>query len=268
MKFLNTFRLNINAEKLDTVWITSDTHYGHKNICRGTSKWTDLNTTRPFESIESMNDHIVDSINALVEEDHILIHLGDFAWKELAEEFRSRIKCKNVHLILGNHDNGIRFSSDLQDLFTSVSEYGEVKIFQKSNEWFKTVCLFHYPIKSWNTKHYGGYHFHGHIHSNHRDKYTDANSMDIGIDGNPGYLPYRLDHVIELVEKKNSIVMKHKDLFSIILGMSGISLYLLFFNFLLGGGIVDAVGGIWGIVLTIAGMGTALGALIKSNFLD
>lgn len=50
------------------VWITSDTHYHHKNICRATTEWrTDsgeipISQTRDFPSIERMNSTIVDRI--------------------------------------------------------------------------------------------------------------------------------------------------------------------------------------------------------------
>ncbi len=43
------------------VWITSDTHYSHKNICRGVTNWrtpageVPLSQTRDFSTIEKMN---------------------------------------------------------------------------------------------------------------------------------------------------------------------------------------------------------------------
>jgi calcineurin-like phosphoesterase family protein len=97
------------------VWITSDTHYSHKNICRGTTNWRlpdgskPEEQTRPFETIDKMNAAIVNNINSVVGQDDVLIHLGDWSFGgfENIEEFYHRLICKNIHLILGNHDHHI-----------------------------------------------------------------------------------------------------------------------------------------------------------------
>ena len=104
--------------KLDdnvNVWITSDTHYSHKNICRGTTNWRLPNgqipeaQTRNYSTVEKMNSAIVNNINELVGQDDILIHLGDWSFGgfEQIEEFYNRLICKNIHLIMGNHDHHI-----------------------------------------------------------------------------------------------------------------------------------------------------------------
>ena len=44
------------------VWITSDTHFGHKNIVRGATNWrtqdgeVPVESTRDFQTIEQMNE--------------------------------------------------------------------------------------------------------------------------------------------------------------------------------------------------------------------
>ena len=54
------------------VWITSDTHYSHKNICRGVTNWRTkdgkipIESTRDFNTIEDMNSVIVDNINSKI----------------------------------------------------------------------------------------------------------------------------------------------------------------------------------------------------------
>ena len=92
------------------VWITSDTHYSHTNICRGVTNWRmpdgsiPEKQTRDFANIEKMNAAIVNNINELVGQDDVLIHLGDWSFGgfENIEEFYHRLICKNIHLILGN----------------------------------------------------------------------------------------------------------------------------------------------------------------------
>jgi len=76
----------IKLDKDKKVWITSDTHYSHKNICRGVTNWrmpdgsVPVEQTRDFPTIETMNASIVNNINGLVGQDDILIHLGDWSY--------------------------------------------------------------------------------------------------------------------------------------------------------------------------------------------
>ena len=44
----------------------SDPHYGHANICGGVSMWTDKSGCRNFNTLEEMNDSIVNAINSKV----------------------------------------------------------------------------------------------------------------------------------------------------------------------------------------------------------
>ena len=50
-----------------TVWITSDLHFGHKNICRGVTNWRTqdgeipIRNTRDFQTIELMNSTLVNN---------------------------------------------------------------------------------------------------------------------------------------------------------------------------------------------------------------
>ena len=57
--------------------------------------------------LAEMNDAMVSNINACVKEDDVLYHVGDLVmgFFENVVEFRARLHCKNIHLILGNHDS-------------------------------------------------------------------------------------------------------------------------------------------------------------------
>jgi len=98
-----------------TVWITSDTHYHHKNICRGVTNWRTkdgkipMDQTRNFQDLDEMDSVIINNINQKVGPNDTLIHLGDVAFGgfEKIGEFLDRLVCKNVHLVLGNHDQHI-----------------------------------------------------------------------------------------------------------------------------------------------------------------
>ena len=177
------------------VWITSDTHYSHKNICRGVTAWRTkegeipVSQTRDFATIEKMNSSIVNNINEVVGQDDMLIHLGDWSFGgfEQVREFWDRIICKNIHLVLGNHDHHIENNRDgSQGLFKSVSHYNTVEIGQ-----FK-FRLMHYPISSWDGLGKGVMHLHGHCHLPNNLKLSKGQRMDVGMDGHTEFRPYNV----------------------------------------------------------------------------
>jgi len=88
--------MKIELKQEQRLWFTSDTHYNHTNICRATTRWTDADSvTRDFSSLQKMNETLVSNINKYVQQDDILIHLGDWSFGgfESIKEFRDRIVC-------------------------------------------------------------------------------------------------------------------------------------------------------------------------------
>lgn len=185
--------------KEQKIWFTSDTHYWHKNITLGVSVWKDKETNcRDFETTEEMSSHIVDQINKYVGQDDILFHLGDWSFGGINNiwNFRNRIICKNIHLILGNHDHHIAnrkllpncYSSEYyytmddlrieerlyaDEIFMSVQQYLEIDI-----DGILTV-LMHYPIQEWNDRFKRSYHLFGHVHG----RIPHGNGrIDVGMD--------------------------------------------------------------------------------------
>ena len=192
------------------------THYGHKNICRGVTEWRNsvgdipIESTRPFNTIEKMNQKIVDNINDVVNENDWLFHLGDwsFGGYENIKKFRDRIICKNIILVLGNHDHHIENNKgDVRDLFTHVFNY--LTLYYDKRE----ILLFHYPITSWNNMSRGSIHLHGHTHLPDNQKFSKGRRMDIGIDGNTKFKPYNLidECILPLLSKPISSEQEFKD---------------------------------------------------------
>jgi len=185
------------------VFITSDTHYGHKNICRGVTNWRTqdgeipVGSTRDFETIEQMNNRLVNAINNVVGQDDTLIMLGDvsFGGFENIGIFLDRLICKNIHLILGNHDTHIENNREnIQSRFLSVQHYLEVNINDKN------FVLCHYPLQSWNGLNKGVIHLHGHVHLPANRKFGNGKRMDVGVDGND-MVPYSIDAIIKIMNK-------------------------------------------------------------------
>ncbi len=171
----------------ENIWVSSDPHYNHRNICRGVSTWE--SGTRDYDDMESMNNKLVENINKSINHNDILFCLGDwsFGGRGSVSEFRSQIDCKNIHLILGNHDKHISM-----DGFRSVNNYLEIKI-----DGIKMV-LSHYPIASWNGLKRGSIHLFGHCHLPTEHKLREGKSMDVGFDGN-NMMPYSMKEIISIM---------------------------------------------------------------------
>ena len=178
--------MKIKLEPTQQLFFTSDTHYMHTNICRGTTRWSNADDfCRDFDTLDQMNDRIVNGINSTVGQDDILFHLGDWSFGgfERIEEFRNRINCKNIHIVLGNHDHHIeRDREDIRRLFTSVNQYLELEV--KGKDWEQNYVLMHYPIISWNKMNDGVIHLHGHVHLSADRRIGKGKTMDVGVDGN------------------------------------------------------------------------------------
>jgi calcineurin-like phosphoesterase family protein len=198
----------IKIDPNTNVWITSDTHFSHKNICRGVTNWrlpngeVPVEQTRDFVTIEKMNTAIVNNINEVVSQDDVLIHLGDWSFGgfEQISEFYNRLVCKNIHLVLGNHDHHIQNNrEDIQDLFLSVSHYNTLEIGDYKFQ------LMHYPISSWNGLNKGYIHLHGHTHLATNRRFGVGKRMDVGMDGNPEFRPYNIIREIVPLMKNRPI---------------------------------------------------------------
>ena len=99
------------------LYFTSDTHLGHESVI--------AYKQRPFSNVEEMNDRLIQNINDTVGMNDELWILGDFAYKVRKEDvrhLRNRIRCKQVHLVMGNHDKD--YSHD--GIFQSVQRRGSI----------------------------------------------------------------------------------------------------------------------------------------------
>ena len=186
------------------VWITSDTHYSHKNICRGVTNWRTkdgkipIESTRDFNTIEDMNSVIVDNINSKIGHDDTLIHLGDFSFGGFDKigQFLDRLVCKNIHLVLGNHDHHIKNNREnIHDRFLSIQNYLEVNIGGAD------FVLSHYPLCSWNQLSKGAIQLHGHVHLPTNKKWGNGKRLDVGVDGN-NYQPYKLTEIVHMMDRR------------------------------------------------------------------
>lgn len=197
---------------MSNIYFTSDTHYNHKNICRGTSDWgkeTDevhsgihsVQRTRDFKTLDEMNLALIERLNSRVKQEDTLYHLGDWSFGGAGSigEFRNRINCRTIHLIFGNHDQHIEPVASLhRQYFSSCQYYKELKIQGQH------IILLHYAMRVWNKSHRKSIHLYAHSHGTLPGF---GKSMDVGVDTNNLY-PYSLE---EIVEKMNKIEVKIVD---------------------------------------------------------
>ena len=195
--------MKIVLEKGQNIHFTSDTHYSHKNICRGTTEWKDSNDkTRDFPTLEAMNATIVKNINERVKETDILVHGGDWSFGGFDKiiEFRNQIKCKNIILTYGNHDHHIlKNKNDVKYLFQKTAHYLNLEVISDNIK--HNFVISHYPIVSWENMNKGVIQLFGHVHLPEDQKLREGKAMDVGMDGN-GYQPYSLFDIINIMGKQ------------------------------------------------------------------
>jgi calcineurin-like phosphoesterase family protein len=158
----------------DDVFFTSDTHFGHTNILKYAE--------RPFASIEEHDEALIEAWNEVVTESgaHVY-HLGDFVFGKprRIEEILPRLNGQ-IHLILGNHDKHLR-KGKTRDLFASVSDYKSIRVKTTPAGGEQRIVLMHYPIESWDKRHYGSWHLHGHCHGT-LPSAEHQRRVDVGVD--------------------------------------------------------------------------------------
>jgi calcineurin-like phosphoesterase family protein len=190
--------VKITLKPSQQLFVTSDTHYNHKNICEGVSEWKKGSGQRPFQTLDEMNDALVHNINLCVAKTDILIHIGDwsFGGKEKVVEFRERLNVDTLILVLGNHDHRIRKSPELRGLFSNTALVKEITCLGER------FVLSHMPMATWEGVGRGTIHLHGHLHRRPENRLGPGKSMDIGVDGNVYFSPYNITEVIELLKNR------------------------------------------------------------------
>lgn len=161
-----------------TDWFTADWHLDHDNIIK--------HCNRPFKDVKEMNTTIIDNANDLVKVNDRLIHLGDVEYRGSGESLSkliARINCKNMAVVLGNHDR----EHVLSKYFTILPQCYEYR-----NEDYR-IILCHYAMRVWSKSHHGSVHLYGHSHGT-LPLIPGMAAFDIGVDS-WNFKPLSLDQV-------------------------------------------------------------------------
>lgn len=139
---------------MSNIFFISDTHFGHANTTNGRFTWPDGTKLRPFDSVEEMDEAMVENWNAVVRDCDKVYHLGDVVIKQKNLEIIRRLRGKK-RLIRGNHD--IFKTAKYVDVgFKEV--YG-VRVLED-------CVLSHIPLHPDSITERFGVNVHGHLHAN------------------------------------------------------------------------------------------------------
>ena len=83
------------------LFLISDTHFGHAKACQFLD--AQGNKTRPWDTVEAMDEAMVEAWNATVCAQDTVYHLGDVVIPRKSLQILSRLNGRKI-LIRGNHD--------------------------------------------------------------------------------------------------------------------------------------------------------------------
>jgi len=165
------------------MWFTSDTHFNHKAIVQYCG--------RPFADSKEMDEALIANWNSRIGKRDIVYHLGDFAFAN-TDKVKYLISALNgqITLIKGNHD--YKLPTYAFNFFKEVYDLRQIKIDGQ------TIVMCHFPIHSWNKKHYGAWHLHGHSHGGLSFD-SNIKRLDVGVDCH-NYAPIHFEQVKKIFD--------------------------------------------------------------------
>ena len=144
---------------MPSVFLTSDTHFGHINICKFTNY--DGSPVRPWDDVQEMDEEMVKRWNDTVRPTDKVYHLGDVVINRKSLAIMDRLNGDKV-LIRGNHD--IFNLSDYTKYFRDV----------RGCHVMNGMILTHIPISKDSLARFGC-NIHGHTHGNRVRKMRGVN---------------------------------------------------------------------------------------------
>jgi len=136
---------------MPSVFLVSDTHFGHTGVCRFTRN-DGVTKLRPWDSAEEMDEAMVKAWNERVKPTDKVYHLGDVVINRKALKIMHRLNGDKV-LIRGNHDI---FRDDEYRMY-----FRELRAYHVMNG----LILSHIPVHEASLGRFGC-NIHGHLHAN------------------------------------------------------------------------------------------------------
>jgi len=171
------------------IWFISDTHFNHENMAVKFLK-EDGSKARPFDSVEEMNEVMIQNWNRHIKEQDHIWHLGDIILGDRAKipSILSRLKGKK-RMLLGNHDQ--LKGNELMKFFQKIELW---RIFKDHN----FLCT-HVPIHKGSFRKVA-YNVHGHTHHGIVD---DPAYINVCVE-HTNYAPIHMDEILKEIRKREN----------------------------------------------------------------
>jgi len=136
---------------MPSVFLVSDTHFGHTGVCRFTRN-DGVTKLRPWDNADEMDEEMVQRWNERVKPTDKVYHLGDVVINRRALGIMRRLNGDKV-LIRGNHD--IFRDNEYREHFRELRAYHVMN----------GMILSHIPVHEASLGRFG-VNIHGHLHAN------------------------------------------------------------------------------------------------------
>jgi len=164
-----------------STWFTSDLHLGHYSVGK----------TRGFDITDEHDYTLVENINSKVNKRDKLFILGDLAFTDKGLHWLDVVRCRNIELILGNHD---------KYPLRRYMEHGITKF--HGFRGYKNYWLSHCPIHPNEIRKKTG-NIHGHIHTfGDTEKIIDPRYYNVNVEFHDLH-PVSLEEIERHFKEKN-----------------------------------------------------------------
>lgn len=175
------------------IYVSSDLHFGHNREF--------IYAARGFQSIEEMNEAIIERFNEVITDDDDLYLLGDcmLGDNDAGLECLRRLHGR-LHIVLGNHDTLVR-----EELYRSLPNVVEVALAAKIKYQKIHFFMTHYPAITSNLEKESIYqcliNLFGHVHQKSNFYYDMPTNYHVGVDSHD-CRPVLIDNIIEEIKMK------------------------------------------------------------------
>ena len=190
---------------MPSVWLVSDTHFGHAGVCRFTRD--DGSKLRPWDDPAEMDEDMVRAWNERVKPTDKVYHLGDAVINRKALSTLRRLNGDKV-LIRGNHD--IFRDDEYRQYFRELRAYHVMN----------GMILSHIPVHEASLGRFG-VNIHGHLHWQRVKKARgidaktghtlygteiDPRYHNVSVEQLPDFAPILFEDVIKRIEAEGGTV--------------------------------------------------------------
>ena len=185
---------------MPSVFLVSDTHFGHTGVCRFTRN-DGVTKLRPWDSAEEMDEAMVKAWNERVKPTDKVYHLGDVVINRKALKIMSRLNGDKV-LIRGNHD--IFKDEDYRQYFRELRAYHVMN----------GLILSHIPVHEASLGRFGK-NIHGHLHANRvmrplatsgRTDVIDVRYHCVCVEQTPDFAPILFEDVLKRIKDEGGTI--------------------------------------------------------------